>query len=268
MNRRLLSPDLLDMISPFTGGIAGSWVPHRGFSSDVLAFIDGSHGRFFIKGVRNRAGGRRDSIVRERLINEAVQPLSPRLLWHVESDQWIVLGFEQVDGEPSVFTAGSKDGPAIVDLMNRIASTPLPEVAQDWPETRWNRFAADAEEAKLFAGDSLVHGDINPSNLLLGEDGSWVVDWAWPTRGSAFIDPALLVLQLISAGQLPEDAEAWVSRCDAWTEADPWGIDAFAMANLRLYRKRAKRFPEQAWLRAMEASAQEWVDHRRGDRDG
>lgn len=262
MNRRLPSADFLDLIRPYTGDVFDAQPTARGFSSDVLTLIDGDLGRFFVKGIENRAGGRRDSIVRERMVNEAVRPLSPRLLWQVENDQWIALGFEMVDGRPSDFTPSSADLPYVVQLMNRLGEIPLPAVAEDWPETRWNRFATDQDEAALFKGDSLIHGDINPSNLLVGDAGSWVVDWAWPTRGSALIDPALLTLQLMAAGHSPEAAESWVSRCAAWSKSDPAAIDAFALANLRMYRKRAKRFPDQTWLGAMEATAQAWVEYR------
>ncbi|MEU5957532.1 protein kinase [Streptomyces sp. NPDC047525] len=262
MNRRLPSAEFLDLIHPYTGDVSDAQPPARGFSSDVLALIDASQGRFFVKGIENRAGGRRDSLARERMINEAVHPLSPRLLWHAENDQWIALGFELVDGRTSDFGPSSADLPSIVQLLNRIGGVSLPAVAEDWAETRWDRFASDQSDAALFKGDSLIHGDINPSNLLVGDAGSWVVDWAWPTRGSALIDPALLALQLIAAGHSPEAAESWVSQCPAWSKSDPAAIDAFVMANLRMYRKRAKRFPEQKWLGAMEATAQAWVDYR------
>ncbi|MGW6455632.1 hypothetical protein ACWF94_06830 [Streptomyces sp. NPDC055078] len=42
----------------------------------------------------------------------------------------------------------------------------------------------------------------------------------------------------------------------------PQGVDAFARADRRMFRRRAERSPEQTWLRAVEASAEAWVDHR------
>jgi hypothetical protein len=37
-------------------------------------------------------------------------------------------------------------------------------------------------------GDALLHTDFNPLNILVGPDRVWMIDWAWPTRGAAFID--------------------------------------------------------------------------------
>ncbi|MFH8491963.1 protein kinase [Streptomyces longisporoflavus] len=262
MNRRLPTADFLDLIHPYTGDVFDAQPTARGFSSDVLMLVDGGLGRFFVKGIENRAGGRRDSLIRERTVNPSVHPLSPCLRWHTQNDQWIALGFERVHGQPSNFAPDSADLPVIVQLVNRIGQIALPAAAEHWPETRWDRFASDLGQAALFKGDSLIHGDINPGNLLVGDTGSWVVDWAWPTRGSALIDPSLLVLQLIAAGHSPQSAESWVSGCAAWSNSDPAAIDAFAWANLRMYQKRAERHPDQTWLAAMETAARAWAGYR------
>ncbi|MEU5977838.1 hypothetical protein [Streptomyces sp. NPDC047315] len=152
----------------------------------------------------------------------------------------------------------------MLDLLGRIGEIPLPGLVTDWHETRWDAFTAGPDEARLFRGNSLIHGDIAPGNSLVALDGcgGWAVDWAWPTRGAAFIDPATLVLQLIAAGHTPAAAEDLGSACPGWAKADPRAIDAFARANLRMYRHRAERFTKQTWLHDMEATAQAWVDHR------
>lgn len=261
MTERLPDDDFLDLVRPFTGSVAEMRPTEHGFMTDVLVLIDGDLGRFFVKGVRNREGGRRDSLIRERLINNAVRSVSPRLCWHTENDQWMALGFEQVEGRPSRFEPGSPDLPAVLDLLGRVQEIPLPALVEDWHETGWDAFADDSE-ALLFRGDTLLHGDVAPSNFLVGAGTSWAVDWAWPTRGAGFIDPASLVLQLIAAGHTPTEAEQLVSECPGWSKADPQGIDAFARASLRMFRHRAERYPEQTWLRAMEATAQAWVEHR------
>ncbi|MFJ9848555.1 hypothetical protein [Streptomyces sp. NPDC101150] len=264
MSRSLLAPEFMALVRPHTGDLSDIRPTSRGFSSDITALVECEKGRFFVKAVRNRPGGRRNSIIRERLINPAVFPVSPALRWHAEDDAWIALGFELVEGRASDFAPDSPDLPAIVDTLNRIGELDLPEVARDWPETRWNRFAQDEADSALFQGEALLYTDINPSNLMIGEQNTWAVDWSWPTRGAGFIDPSCLVVQLIAAGHTPEAAESWAAGCKAWGEAGPRAIDAFAAANARMNRAFAERNPDASWLRAMAGAAQAWVDHRNG----
>jgi hypothetical protein len=262
VSQRLLAPEIGGLIHRHTGELTGIQPTERGYSSDLTAVVTCERGPFFVKAMRNRPGGRRDSLLRERLVNPFVQPISPALLWVVEDSEWIVLGFEVVEGRPVDFAPGSFDLSAVVRILNRIGELGLPEIARDWAETRWNRFATDDQEAELFRGDALLHADINPSNLLVGDRSGWAVDWSWPTRGAAFIDPAQLVVQLVAAGHSARSAESWAAHCRAWADADPKAIDAFAAANLRMYRAFAERKPDASWLKAMVVAAQAWADHR------
>jgi hypothetical protein len=258
-----LPGELQALIRPHTGDLIEMSPTARGNNTAITALVDCENGPFFVKAVPNRPGGRRDSLIREGLINPFVVPISPAMRWQAEDAGWIALGFEIIEGRPSDFTPSSGDLPAIIDLLNRIGELEVPSVARDWPETRWDRFSSDEAAAALFRGETLLYTDINPSNLVIGDRATWAVDWSWPTRGAAFIDPACLVVQLISAGHTVEAAEACAGRCKAWAHADPNGINAFAAANMRMYRHLADRRPGQAWLRAMAAATEAWVDHRR-----
>ncbi|GGR88001.1 hypothetical protein GCM10010252_28510 [Streptomyces aureoverticillatus] len=254
-----------ELIHPHTGVVSHVQTPARGFSSDFAAVLEGEKGRFFVKAMFNVPGGRKDSILREQAINPYVQPLSPPLKWSAGGDEdgWIILGFEVVEGRTSRFEPGSPDLPAIVEALNRIAELDLPEVAQDWTEDRWDDFTASEAETALLRGNTLIHTDINPSNIMFGERDTWVVDWSWPTRGAAFIDPGCLVVQLIAAGHTAEAAEGWASHCSAWTSADPRAIDSFALASLRMHRYFSEQNPQVSWLKAMVESAEAWVEKRR-----
>ncbi|MGI5530117.1 protein kinase [Streptomyces syringium] len=253
-----------ELIRPYTGEVAQVHVPKQGFTTEFAAVIDSEKGSFFIKAMFNRPGGRRDSILRERAVNPYVQSLSPRVLWSVDGDDagWIILAFEVINGRSLNFEPGSSDLPLAVDLLNRAASLELPDVARDWREDRWDPYVSSEEERAFFRGDSLLHTDVNPSNLVVGNAGAWLIDWSWPTRGAAFIDPAVFAVQLVSAGHSPQSAEGWASRCTAWANADPKAIDVFAAADLRMYRAVAAQRPDQAWLAAMAEAAQAWADHR------
>ncbi|MFE7117647.1 protein kinase [Streptomyces sp. NPDC057654] len=262
MNHSLPEPYLWALVRPYTGELTNVQPTARGFGSDVTALVECERGPFFVKAMRNQPGGRRDSIIREKLINPAVRSVSSDLLWHAEDGQWIALGFEAIQGRPSSFKPDSPDLPVIIDILNRTSALDLPEVAQDWADTRWDRFAGNAKAIELLQGNALLHTDINPSNLLIGDQEAWAVDWSWPVRGAAFIDAAWLVVQLISAGHSAESAESWVAGCMPWVAADPRAIDVFAAAAVRMYRFRAERSPDASWLTAMTTAAQSWADHR------
>lgn len=261
MTRELPGPEFWALIHPHTGAVHSAERTARGYSSDLTALIDCERGRFFVKAMRNRPGGRRDSILREREIGPSVEPVSPTVRWQAEDGRWIVLGFEAVSGRRADFAPGSPDLPVVVGLLDQLAGLGLPDVARDWPETRWDRFAPDDEEA-LFRGDALLHADVNPSNVVLGDGDAWLVDWGWPTRGAGFIDPAQLVVQLISGGHSPAGAESWAARCAAWRAADPNAVNAFAAATVRMHREVVARRPDAPWLGAMAEAANTWAEHR------
>lgn len=71
---------ILPLIEEHTGPVAGIHRTERGFSSDLTAVVDCSRGPFFVKAMRNRPGGRRESLIRERRINTHLGHISPHLL--------------------------------------------------------------------------------------------------------------------------------------------------------------------------------------------
>jgi hypothetical protein len=76
------------------------------------------------------------------------------------------------------------------------------------------------------------------------------------------LDPAILALQLVAAGHSAESADSWAAHCPAWTDADPHAIDAFAMAELRMFQNLVEHRPDEEWLGAMVTAAREWLAHR------
>jgi hypothetical protein len=90
---------------------------------------------------------------------------------------------------------------------------------------------------------------------------AWIIDWAWPTRGAAFIDPACFLLRLMLGGHTAAQAEAWAAHCDSWAAASDKAIDAFALACVRLYAEIAHEDP-RSWKQRFAAAAHEWARHR------
>ncbi|MEV7090499.1 hypothetical protein AB0O07_32265 [Streptomyces sp. NPDC093085] len=124
------------LILPYTGEVSHVRIPARGFGSDFSGVVDSEKGRFFVKAMFNRPGGRRESILRERAINPCVQPLSPALLWSVDGDDagWIILGFEAIEERGLDFRPDSPDLPLAVELLNRVAA--MAEAAGVWADHR------------------------------------------------------------------------------------------------------------------------------------
>jgi hypothetical protein len=254
-----MEPGLAALIEPRTGPILEAARTPRGFTSDYTGIIRTASGRVFVKAARD-PGRLVSSLEREAAVNPAVQHISPALGWQARGHGWLALGFQHAPGRHASLSPGSPDLPAVVDAIERISKTPLPPAAQDWRENRYDRYASGT--AGHFAGRTLLHGDINPDNLLVGPGGNvTIVDWSWPTHGAAFIDPACLAVQLIAAGHTPAQAEHWAARCTAWREADPAALDAFAAATARMYQRFEQLDPEP-WRKAMTAAATGWAEHR------
>lgn len=168
-------------------------------------------------------------------------PISPALRWHVEDGSWVVLGFEAVEGRPANFGPDSADLRSIVELVECIGRLKLPPVAEGRPETRWDPFVRNDSEAEFFRGETLLHTDINPSNLLVGESGMCAVDWAWPTRGGrpSSIRPSWF-FNWWPPDTVPSLRSRGGAQCTAWAEAEPKALDAFAAAQLRMYSRGAQ----------------------------
>jgi hypothetical protein len=249
--------DFWALIAPYTGKVSKVRHAERGYNSDITAAVECEAGPVFVKAVREPSP-HTSSLAREAEINPYVRSVSPALRWRLSEHGWIILAFDVATGNYADFTPGSPDLPAVVDAVNAIGAIECPGLAWDWRETRWDRFT---DEPSMFEGDALLYTDINPDNLLVSNNGVSVVDWSWPTRGAAFIDPACLAVQLIAAGHTPNEAERWAQRCNAWHSARREAIDAFATATVRMYRHFENRDPAP-WRRAMTSAVTAWAVHR------
>ncbi|MEV0677210.1 hypothetical protein AB0I60_11890 [Actinosynnema sp. NPDC050436] len=205
--------------------------------------------------------------------------LAPTLLWHVDADGWLLLGFEHLAGHHADLSPDSADLPAVADAVTRIHRTPPPQtprrpMADQWTKALEIELAApppnadpwSASNAGLITewaagapahmhGDHLVHSDLNAANFLIA-DTAKVVDWAWWRTGAAWIDPALLVIRLIAADHRPEAAEKWMAhRSPDLATAPPEAPTAFAASVVRLWERRFPHTPATA-------AARTWARHR------
>ncbi|WP_434600468.1 phosphotransferase [Streptomyces sp. A5-4] len=111
----------------------------------------------------------------------------------------------------------------------RILHTPIPQLS-----TRFAAFLHPGEAVAL-KGSHLLHTDTNPHNVMIGNYGgdAYLVDWAMPAIGPAWVDPAYLATWLMSYGQPPSDALGWLGGFTSWRQADPKAVETFVNVTCR-----------------------------------
>lgn len=248
------------MAEVHTGTVYAAETVSEGLNSGIAAILTTESGRVFVKGL-HRDYPRRWTQDREATINSAINHLSPRLLWRVE-DEWDLLGFEVVDGRHADYRPGSADLPLVVSTMADLGKIPCPDVPAKRAEQRWEPYVSDPAHAGLFKGDRLLHTDYNPVNVLIADGRAVFIDWAWPTKGAGWIDPACLIIRLIAGGHTAAQAEQVVHGLHAWRNAPTDGLLCFAEANVKLWQEIASN-DRAEWTGAMSAAAREWHEHRR-----
>jgi hypothetical protein len=121
-----------------------------------------------------------------------------------------------------------------------------------------------AEELWRFAGNALLHTDLNPGNVRIVGDRAYLVDWAVPTRGVAWSEAADLALCLITCGHTPVDAEALASQIPAWATADKDALDISVRSQEATWLDLYSTKTNGPWTNATVTAAQRWAQHRRG----
>jgi hypothetical protein len=256
-----LGQPVRDLIQAQTGRVYGARTVTAGLNSQLAIVLDTADGSVFVKGLRTDHPG----VVRqhrEAMINPYVLPVAPRLRWQAEGTGWNLLAFDYLPGTRHAdYTPGSADLPTVVRVLNRLQQIPCPDLPVKRAEQRWAACLDDEASRNLLVGDTLLHTDFNPLNVLMDAETAWIIDWAWPTRGAAFIDPACLLLRLMLSGHTETQAEAWAAQCDSWPTASDKAIDTFALGCARLYAEIADEDP-QPWKQRLAAVAAEWARYR------
>ncbi|HEY8372142.1 MAG TPA: phosphotransferase [Pseudonocardiaceae bacterium] len=268
-----LPPVVRDAVQERAGQVVAAG-PAGGQTCDLAATLhlaDG--GRVFVKGVCGvcpRMRWLRTEITAGRLAGD----LAPAVLFGLDVGKWLVVGFEHVDGRPARLGPDSADLPAVRAVMERLGRLPgagVPDLADRWGGGEpWARLAQDHPDALdghsracldelthwerlapgMVDGDDLLHTDLHGDQFLITPEGRvYVIDWARPARGAAWVDLVMLVIRLVGAGHGPRDAEAWAGRLPAWQAASPEQITAVAcyLAGLWLYRAVTEGGPGALW---------------------
>lgn len=254
-----LPPTVRDAITSKTGTVHKVETIATGLNSSIAAHLDTTHGQVFLKGTRSE---RAATARREAQINPHVTTISPRLRWELETSGWHILGFDHLPGHRADYTPTSTDLPLLTTTLTKLATITAPPTCRRVTD-RWSDAAHRAgTDPELFAGDRLLHTDLNPHNVLVTKEAAYLVDWSWPSQGAAWIDTACAALWLIAEGHTPEDAESWAQRSPTWNEATPAAISAFAATQATLWEEIANTDP-QPWKKRLHTAATTWQSHRR-----
>jgi hypothetical protein len=248
-------------ISEQVGPILDMDSVRSGWNSEIAIRVRTANGTVFVKGLRTDHR-RVWTQQREAEIGPYVQAIAPQVLWHVEATGWSLIGFEHIDGRHADFAPTSADLPLVVDALEHLGTIPSPELPIRVAEQRWSAYVDDPSMLDHLRGDTLLHTDFNNQNVLIANGRARFVDWAWATRGAAWIDPALWIIWLIAAGgHDPARAESCAARIAAWHTAPIPALKIFADANARLWREIAGDNPD-TWTSGMVNASTQWAEYR------
>ncbi|MBT2609910.1 aminoglycoside phosphotransferase [Streptomyces sp. ISL-87] len=229
-----------------------------GLNSEIAAHIHSNAGTAFVKGLRldhRRLWTQR----REAEIAPYVEGIAPALLWRLEGAGWDLNAFEDVAGRHADYSPGSSDLPRIVELLKRLSQVKAPALGL---RSMADRMQHHTTRADLFEGETLLHTDWFPTNVLVDQVGNVrIVDWAWAATGAAWIDTALWIVWIIKAGHTPEEAEEWGNDVPAFREVPGNALAAFADATVSVWTEITANEPE-AWMTEMLDAARSWAAYR------
>jgi hypothetical protein len=269
-------------IEAAVGGVVASSTPSGGFGGQFAAVLDTADGRrVFAKSCRLDHGFHAAEARREYAIAEALSGtgLAAELLDNVVAAGWVTHIFAFLPGRSASLEPGARDLPAVVDLLIRVASTPVraglraavrgPACAAYAYLHGWGELASsppadldpwaaahlaelrelESQVARHLGGDHLAHGDIRSDNILVHAATAHLIDWPRAVIGPAWLDRAQLAAHLVLLGWDPDDAWAFLASV---TAAPKTALQAY-FAALSGCRERLSREPAPAGARALRA---------------
>jgi hypothetical protein len=204
-------------------------------ASDVASVLELEDGaRYFVKATRVTDGPA--VIARYRAEVWAARHLprampAPRLAWALRDEDWGMVAFEFVDGRLPATPWDPDTLDRVLATLETVASLPgarearlvpagpeLANLATGWrslrdepdpglvPTVPWAADHLDAlveaERGVLVAceGEAFVHGDVRADTLVLTPSSVRLVDWAYASRGAAWLDLAMFLPSVVVQG--------------------------------------------------------------------
>jgi aminoglycoside phosphotransferase (APT) family kinase protein len=185
-----------------------------GFSPGLAARLRLDDGRrVFVKAVSETANPDSPAMHRREAQVVAAMPVGapvPRLQWTYEDDGWVVLGFDDVDGQHPTLPWQEDELDLVVRSLREMSALLTPSPIES--HTAGSRFARDIQGWKsalvrnedrldswvlaqlealapaAAAGQTLLHFDTRADNLLIADGRVYVVDWPSACIGAAWVD--------------------------------------------------------------------------------
>jgi hypothetical protein len=248
--------DIRELIEKETGPVRAVEEISEGRNSEVSVIVRTDDDATFVKG-RRADHAQAWTQDRERAVNRFVRHVAPQLKWSSRDGAWDLNGFEYIPGVSADYSPGSPHLPQVLETLLRLQKTPCPGIEVKQAAQRWASYTSTPE---LLAGTCLLHTDWNPSNVLVNSR-AYLVDWAWPTKGAAWIDPACWTVWLIASGHSPRSAESWAARVPSWHRAPPGALDEFARVQALMWAGIAADSAE-TWTGNLARASRQWAAHR------
>ena len=166
-----------------------------------------------------------------------------------------MVGFEHCEGPHADLSPGSLDLGLLGDALVVLGRTPAPDVALFSPKERLGF------EHPAMDGDTLVHTDLGPTNLIVVPRGLRIVDWAMAAKAAPWVELAMLAPWLISAGHSAGQAEQWLARQPAWGLADSDVLDFFAAKNAEKWASKSAQ-TTAPWMHNLADWTSQWAKYR------
>jgi len=286
-----LPEDVREAVQERVGWVVAVESQSAGRANFAATLCTSKGGRVFCKGVR---GDDAVSVGMHRMegwVGTWLPVPAPSVRWQMDVGDWMLLGFDHVDGRHAELWPRSPDlrliAASLSELATKLTPCPVPamprlsevvattrpwqqllrsprDMLSGWAQTNAAMFAAmESAVAEFVAGSTLLHGDLHAENLLISDRAAHPVDWSRAQVGAAWVDAARLIPCLIEAGHSPGQAEAWAAKTAGWASASPTAVTAFAIEQygmwLMLARTDADRFAE-----APMPAVEHWARYRAG----
>jgi aminoglycoside phosphotransferase (APT) family kinase protein len=233
-----------------------------GFSPGFAAVLELADGRgVFVKAVSPEQNPQSPELARAEVRAAQAIPAqvpAPRLLWHDDDGDWVLLGFEVATGRPPLLPwrpAELRRALAAMAVLSE--ATPLPghrlpgtdehfaadfrgwhtlaagpgsalDRTADWAEGtgEWLRTHLDtlctwSEDATAaLVGDRLVHGDLRADNVMIDVEHVALIDWPHASVGAAWADLAFMVPSIAMQGGGRPQEIFWAQPMSAGLEPE------------------------------------------------